>query len=232
MKKTVRKKATKKAAKKKTTKKVKKTEPQKAEISYAPLAELPTRHFGDHGSTPDRDARVLLYQKIHEVGRLIPQIECTAEEQDGEGAEAETYYYTRASEVFELYGHAFRIVGLTFMPVGIKSSMDGGFYRADVKYEITDIETGYSIFVVSSGLGGNGGWSMNTAQTVARKQALLNTFGCAYNQPESAKKTIKRLARGFNVDSCIQIASASDASKEIQDFFGEQLEKKKQTGKK
>ena len=235
-KKTVKKAAKKKVAKKKVAKK--KTARKEVETPLKALGEIdhretltrlkvtPTPEFTDYSTMPDHRAKAGLYQKIHKVSALIPVIECTRKEQDGEGAEAEIYYYTEAAVVFELYSHAFRVVGLTFTPVGIKTYMDGGFYRADMKYRVTDIETGYSIDVVGSGLGGNGGWSLNTAQTVARKQMLLNTFGAAYKQPESMKDVVKRLSKGFNVDSCIQIATAGEASEEIKEFFGQQLEAK------
>ena len=169
--------------------------------------------------------RVRLYWKINEVSKLVPQIECKGEERVGDD-ESEIYYYTEAAEVFKKYSDAFVKIGLTFLPVKIQVIMDGRFYRADVQYELTDIETGYSIHVVGSGLGGNGAWSVNSAQTVARKQTLLNAFGCSYNQPESAKKAVKRLAKWFKVDSVVQVMSSKDVQDEMLDYFGEQLKGK------
>ena len=168
--------------------------------------------------------RVKLYQKMNDIAKLVPKIECKGAETDGDNEEI--YYYTEAAEVFLQYSKAFMQIGLTFLPVKIQVVMDGRFYRADIQYEITDVDTGYSIFVVGSGLGGNGAWSVNSAQTVARKQALLNTFGCSYNQPETAKKAVKRLTKGFKVDSVIQVVSGKEATDEMLDYFGNQLKEK------
>jgi len=169
--------------------------------------------------------RVLLYRKINEVSKLVPQIECKGAETEGDDSN-EVYYYTEAAEVFKQYTAAFIVVGMTFLPVKIRVTMDGRFYRADIQYEITDIETGYSIHVVGSGLGGNGAWSVNSAQTVAKKQALLNAFGCSYNQPESMKGVVRRLTKGFKVDSVVQVMSSKDVQDEMLDYFGEQLKGK------
>ena len=170
--------------------------------------------------------RVKLYWKINEVTKLVPKIKCEIPEvgDEGEG----TYYYTEAAEVFLRYSKAFMQLGLTFLPVPGKSkvTLDGRFYKADMTYELTDVDTGYSIFVFGSGLGGNWVWSANTAQTVTRKQALLNTFGCSYGQPESAKKTVKRLTKGFKVDSVIQVMSGKEATDEMLDYFGNKLKEK------
>jgi hypothetical protein len=194
-KKPTKKKVAKKKTKKPTKKKVKKTPSKVNKATEGFLKFLP--------GLDEDTKKIMLLQKMFKVSEMVPVINSTAEELDEETNE--TYFYTEAKEVFAKYQEAFQKVGIMFMPVGMREYNDGRFYRATIRYAIYDIETGYCIKVVASGLGCNGGWALNTCQTVARKQALLNTFGCSYGQPTSAAGEVRKMTKQFHVDKIIEI---------------------------
>ncbi len=200
-KKKAKKKVVKKAAKKKAKKKAVKKPKTLKKQEVPPTASL---QF-----LPDLDEEsktIMLLQKMYKVSGMIPEIKSTSEELDEESGE--TYFYTEAKEVFGKYQQAFQEVGIMFMPVGMREYNDGRFYRATIRYAIYDVETGFCIKVVATGLGCNGGWALNTCQTVARKQALLNTFGASYGQPTSAAGEIRKMVKHFHVDKVVEITGS------------------------
>lgn len=190
------KKAKKKAVKKKAAHKI----PKKTKKKVAGGKKNPRRPTGPVFAAPS-DAKTALFQKIHQVQQEVRQVKSTGTEEDDQGK----YHYTEAKEVFRIYGDVMNRVGLTFMPVDIITSVDAKFYRATVTYEITDIETGYSTLVKGSGLGCNGVWSLNSAQTVARKQALLNAFGASYGDSESIKNVVRKQMAGFDITDYVGV---------------------------
>lgn len=201
--------AKKKAKKKTAKKKVKKT--KKKAVRKAFIKPM---------LTPPIDEKTALFQKIHAVQLEVREIKSTGVEEDEQGK----YNYTEAREVFRIYSDAMNRVGLTFMPVDIVTSVDSRFYRATVTYEITDIETGYSTLVKGAGLGCNGVWALNSVQTVARKQALLNAFGASYGDSESVKNVVRKQMAGFDIKELIEIntdpdAIAADIQKQVKETF-------------
>lgn len=164
-----------------------------------------------------------LHNKILKVMELLPEIPCTGEEYDD--TQQDIYYYTEAAAVFKLYTAKMVEVGLTFVPISMKTEVDRRFYKAEIIYRLTDPETGQYQDVVAVGLGCNGVWALNSAQTVARKQALLNTFGASYPQPDKAKPNIRKIARGFDVNDVLTSEKARTELVEY-DFFN----KEKQDG--
>ena len=167
------------------------------------------------------DDRTALFQKIHKVQQEVKIIKSTGVEEDEQGK----YNYTEAKEVFRIYSDALNRAGLTFMPVDIATSVDSRFYRATVSYEITDIETGCSTLVQGAGLGCNGVWSLNSVQTVARKQALLNAFGASYGDNDSVKNVVRKQMAGFDINELIAVNAdpkkiAADIKKQAEDTFG------------
>ncbi len=162
-----------------------------------------------------------LWPKIHAVSEKIKEIPSTGKELDNEGNE---YSYTRAKEVFRIYGDAMNEVGLTFMPVNIDTVLDPRFYRVTVTYRITDIDTGDFTDVVGAGLGANGIWSLNSGQTVARKQCLLNAFGASYGENETTKDIVRKQMQGFDINKLIGInldpkKAADDIKQQAVDTF-------------
>lgn len=193
------KKKTKKRAKKKTTKK--------------------RKHYPLH----DPDKPLGLQAKILRVMELLPIIPCTGEEYDD--TTKDIYHYTEAENVFKLYTEMMVKVGLTFVPISMVTEADKRFYKAMITYRLTATDTEEFVDVVAVGLGCNGVWALNSAQTVARKQALLNTFGASYPQPEGAKPNIRKIARGFDPNDVLTEAKAREELVS-HDFFN----KEKQNG--
>lgn len=153
-----------------------------------------------------------LQAKILEVMKMVPLIECTGQEQ----GEEDVYYYTEAAEVFRIYSKAMVEVGLTFVPISIDTVLDARAYRATIIYRLTDAETGQYQDVVAVGLGCNGVWALNSAQTVARKQALLNMFGASYPQPVTAAQVVRKAVKMFRP---VETLSPSEAEEELKSYF-------------
>jgi hypothetical protein len=77
-------------------------------------------------------------------------------------------------------------------------------------------------------MGMNGQWAANTAQTNAKKQAMLETFNCSWPQPEDVREMATKAAKkAFNKVS--QPESIGDA---IQEYFDDFYQKKAKRGKK
>ena len=159
-----------------------------------------------------------LQAKILEVMKRVPTIECTGQEQSEArtGEEPETYYYTEAAEVFRIYSEAMVKVGLTFVPISIDTVLDARAYRATIIYRLTDAETNQYQDVVAVGLGCNGVWALNSAQTVARKQALLNMFGASYPQPKTSAQVVRKAVKMFQP---LDVLSPGEAAEELNQYF-------------
>ncbi len=181
---------------KKTKKKAKKKTPRKKVPVYRPMG---------------------LQSKILQIMGMIPTIECTGQEQSEDGEDM--YYYTEAAEVFKVYSKAFVEIGLTFLPISAVTIEDRRAYRATVTYRLTDVETGQYQDVVAVGLGCNGVWALNSAQTVARKQALLNMFGASYPQPKTAEQVVRKAVKMFRP---IEALSAGEAMEEMKQYFSQE----------
>lgn len=193
--------AKKKAQKKTTKKKAKKTTKKKAANKPKPRRDPLPRYIG-------------LQAKILKVMKAVPIIECTGQEYDEKTGE--TYYYTEAAEVFRIYTEQFIIFGLTFVPIKSSSIFDGRAYKATVIYRLTDAETNQFQDVELEGLGCNGAWALNSAQTVARKQALLNMFGASYPQPETPQQVVRKAVKMFRP---IEAISGTEAVEELKQYF-------------
>lgn len=169
-----------------------------------------------------------LHHKIQAVMATVPIIECTGEEkiEDENGKQIDTYNYTEAPEVFRIYTEQMVRVGLTFTPVHIESRLDSRAYQVIVTYRLTDVDTGFYIDIVGAGLGCNGVWSINSAQTVARKQALLNAFGASYPQPETAKKKVRKAVKMFDPLEKMDF-SPEGVRKQMEQFYDENVGKPK-----
>lgn len=133
-----------------------------------------------------------LHRKILEVMSRHTEIKCSGRGLDRDGNE---YAYTEAAEVFTAYGQAMRELGLTIIPIEKNAVLGKTAYMIYVKYRLTDVDTGYSEIIAGTGLGTNGQWAANTAQTLALKQALLETFNASWPQPPEYKEIVKTEAQ-------------------------------------
>lgn len=190
-------KKTKKKAKKKAKKTTKKRQPK-------------TKHPSEF---TEQEKSILLHQKIHDVMKENPVIECTLKGHDD--YEDRDFGICEAAAVFRMYNEAMSKHHLTFIPIGITPTLGNGCVLVKVTYQITDITTGWSEVIQCCGFGMNGQWSANTAQTLALKQALLNTFTCSWPQPEAFRDEIQKVAsRSFG-----PAHSPEQISEAIKEFF-------------
>jgi hypothetical protein len=164
-----------------------------------------------------------LQAKILKIMALCKIIKCTGIEtiEADDPTQNETYHYTEAAEVFRVYSEAMIEVGLTFVPINVDAVLDTRAYRATITYRLTDPETGQYQDVVAVGLGCNGVWALNSAQTVARKQALLNTFGASYPQPKTAAQVVRKAVKMFEPHTVLTTEQAVNELKK-HDFFNKE----------
>ena len=163
-------------------------------------------------------AKVLFHQKIHQIMMEHPEFECGMRGQSND----DEFGYVEADKVFRAYGDSMRNAGLTCIPVEENATLGRTAYMLTVKFQITDIETGYSEYIVGSGLGVNGEWSANTAATLALKQALLQTFMASWPQPEDIRSQVKRTA-----ENVFGPASSIEDVRQLMDEYFSQVKEKK-----
>lgn len=140
-----------------------------------------------------RSPKMMLLEKIWLIAVENPVIECNLFGEDDEGR----YGYVEAAAVFRMYGESFKNHKVHFYQVDKKTTVCQNCVLVEAEFEIADIETGYiwPKRIPGSGLGMNWQWSANTCQTLARKQALLDFFNCAYPQPEEFSKEVRRVTQ-------------------------------------
>jgi len=132
--------------------------------------------------------RARLAQKILAIHRALPK----APQTGTHTAEGDEYAFTRAAEVFEAYHGLMEEHGLVMIPTSCISFHDQSWYRVDMQFELIDCETGYVQRVAGSGLGNNAIWSLHSAQTVAKKQAMLLAFMSSWDTWLLEEAMIKR----------------------------------------
>jgi len=199
--------AKKKEAKKKTKKKAKAESPKKRPKSVPPT------------KLSEQEKAIILHRKIHAVMKENPEIKCTlvGEDQDRK------FGICEAAEVFRRYNEAMAKHNLTFIPMAVNPTLGNGCVLVRATYRITDITTGYFETVQGCGLGMNGQWAANTAQTIALKQALLNSFTCSWPQPEEYRDEVQRVAsRTFG---------AAQSPQQLRDAIDEVMAKYSKKGK-
>lgn len=91
----------------------------------------------------------------------------------GEGIQ---FGYTTARQVFEQYAKLCRDVGLWYRQVDCRITITLRQVFVESQFELVDVDTGYSVMFAGAGQGCNSVWAINSAQTVALKQALLEMF--------------------------------------------------------
>lgn len=219
----------KKTAKKKTVKKTKKktakkkTRKKKVRRSADPLGNLHTKK--------------LLIMKA------IPLMPCSAISKDRQGL---AFAHTRATEVYNRYREECgkrklvirRIEGSIFnQKYIIDTWSEQGRDTKEIicacfegVWEITDIESGEKETFGGGGYGDNDVWSANSAQTVAKKQALLDYFEVAWPQPTNLKKIIKQELANLSQEELSEVLQEiipmKSAAEVIKKFFEAEFKKR------
>jgi hypothetical protein len=168
------KKKAKKKVSKKAKKKTKKTKKKQAVWSF------------DQEAAVERGLKMQIMRKIMQVWEAVPGFENMVDK--AEGSEGLQFGYTKCAEVFKAYGEECRRVGLHWRPVKKALTVTTRQVFCNATYQLTDTDTGYSITFAGMGQGNNGVWAVNSAQTVALKQALLELFGAYWEEAEDAKR--------------------------------------------
>jgi len=182
--------AAKKTKKKNPAKKVVKKKARKSAVRKPPARKRAPRtaRAMEGPLLSEFQMRARLAQKILAIHRALPK----APQTGTHTAEGDEYAFTRAAEVFEAYHGLMEEHGLVMIPTSCISFHDQGWYRVDMQFELIDCETGYVQRVAGSGLGNNAIWSLHSAQTVAKKQAMLLAFMSSWDTWLLEEAMIKR----------------------------------------
>lgn len=121
----------------------------------------------------DELKQVLLYKKIHAVMNDVNYLQ-----KDDKVSFGNTSYKAISEEKVTSTIRASLVKhGLVIIPVEQEHTKDGNLTTVNVKYQITDIETGESIIAVSSGTGvDTQDKGVGKAMTYAYKYLMLRTF--------------------------------------------------------
>ena len=157
--------------------------------------------------------KMMLLEKIWLIAVENPTIECKLVGEDDEGR----FGYTEAAAVFRMYSDAFKKHKVHFYQIFEETIVCNNCVKSHVIFEIVDIETGYiwPKKAPGSGLGTNGQYSANTAQTLAKKQAMLMFFNCSWPQPEPFTKEVRRVSR----NKISAATSPTNIGESIKEFF-------------
>lgn len=177
------------AKKKKAKKKVKKKAKKKVKRKIRKIVYIPGHN---------------LHRKKLEILRAIPIMPCSVISKDRQGLR---FAHTQAEKVYQVYRRECEERGLVIRRVEGKTTngtrptlTDKGkgwiveevpCVRFEGKWEICDAESGETETFGGSGDGDNEIWSANSAQTIARKQALLDYFEVAWPQPTDWVRVIR-----------------------------------------
>jgi len=183
-----------------------------------------------------------LQGKKLEILAEVPIMPCSVLSRDWQG---NRYAHTQAEKVYQVYRQECldrdltirRIEGRTTdCKISDRDSDGNVFERAGILFEgvweIKDRETGETETFGGSGQGVNGVWSANSAQTVAKKQALLDYFETAWPQPTDHLKVIRESLEAVPLEDKIEayksilspeawnIMTATGAVKAMAEYFG------------
>ena len=205
--------AAKKTKKKTPTKKVVKKKARKSAVRKPPARKRATRTSrATDGPLSEFQMRARLAQKVLAIHRAMPK----APQTGTHTADGDEYCFTKAAEVFEAYHELMELHQLVMIPTSIISFHDAGWYRVDMQFELIDCETGYVQRVAGSGLGNNAIWSLHSAQTVAKKQAMLLAFMSSWDTWLLEEALIKQC-----MDEGARQGSPERVYKAMEGFFGQ-----------
>lgn len=192
-----------------------------------------------------------LHAKKLEILEEIPIMPCSLVSADRHGY---VYAYTRADEVYQVYRDKCVEKGLTIRrvsghaengkyphtyvdPAGNTIYTEDNCVRYEGVWEIRDSATGQCEQFAGAADGKNEIWSLNSAQTIARKQALLDYFEVPWPQPADMPKVVKKALASLPADQKLKmmkqmipdaewnILTSVGAVEALDDFFKKQLEK-------
>lgn len=195
-----------------------------------------------------------LHAKKLEILEAVPIMPCSVLGRDWQGSR---FAHTQAERVYQIYREECTKRKLVIRRVKGETS-DCKISDWDSKgncvertgtlfqgvWEIRDNDTGETEEFGGSGQGLNGVWSANSAQTVAKKQALLDYFETAWPQPTDHLKVIRESLAAvpdaekveaykqiFGSESTTwSIMTATGAVKKMEEFYrGEQKCQKSKT---
>lgn len=178
----------------------------------------------------------------------IPTMPCSAISKDRQGL---MYAHTQATQVYNRYREKCQEYGLTIRRIEGKTT-DGQrptliktesawevkpipCVRFEGVWEIRDNETEQTETFGGAGDGDNEIWSANSAQTVARKQALLDYFETAWPQPADWCRVVREALEGLKGENfnealkqimpapAYQILTATQAIKEMTEFYSKEI---------
>ena len=180
----------------------------------------------------------------------VPIMPCSAISKDRQGL---MYAHTQATDVYNKYRDMCQKYGLTIRRTEGRTSnieypevfWENGkpnvvLIKAvlfEGEWEIRDNETGQTEGFGGSGIGDNRVWSANSAQTVARKQALLDYFETAWPQPTDWARVVREELVKLKGDEFIKgvkmimpewaadILDQTKAIQELRDYFGKEMPK-------
>lgn len=187
-----------------------------------------------------------LHFKKLEIMAAVPVMPCSVIGRDNYGLR---FAYTQAAQVYQRYARLCREKGLTIRRIEGKTTdaYYGDSYqnsegktkfakrpcvRFEGIWEICDTGTGQTETFGGAGDGDNLIWSANSAQTIARKQALLDYFETAWPQPTDYLKLIREsleqvqptrfvdALQEIMPENAFNIMTSTGAIKALQDFFG------------
>ena len=225
-------------AKKKKVKKVKqKPKARKKAKRKTPKARPPkVQALGLHG----KKLRIL---------EEVPVMPCSAFGRNKQGLR---FAYTQAEKVYAIYREKTEHYGLTIRNIELvvtnikytdEVKVGDEWKSVEVtatlcvgKWEIRDKETGETEEFGGIAFGDNYVWSANSAQTVAKKQALLDYFETAWPQPTDWCKFVRESLeeQGTNMVAALkmilpqkvyEILTATKAIKELTEHFSKEIPK-------
>lgn len=180
----------------------------------------------------------------------IPLMPCSAISKDRQGL---MYAHTQATRVYKTYREICLRHGLTtrrikgattnieypevFWKDGVANVVLVKAVLFEGEWEIRDSETGQTETFGGSGIGDNRVWSANSAQTVAKKQALLDYFETAWPQPTDWAKVVRESMEQLKGEEftkglkqimpewAYNILTTPKALKEMDEYFGKEIPK-------
>ncbi len=194
-----------------------------------------------------------LHRKKLTIMAEVPVVPCSAIAKNKQG---EMYPHTQADKIFRIYQEkaiehklVFRMIECDTFPGKYSTTWYGDekfnvtetpCTIANCTFEITDTESGQKETFKGSGMGDNGVWSAQSAQTVAFKQGLIMYFLHAWPQSENFSKIIRNELEGLNSDDLVKVMKSiipaktgyeimtnPEALKIMADFFGQNMKKSK-----
>lgn len=226
--------------------------PKKKKVKKKVKKKAGKKQTGKKPTTPCKSTALGLHGKKLLILKEIPIMPCSAISKDRQGL---MYAHTQATKVYNTYREICLKYGLTTRRTkGVTSNIEYPevFWKDGVpnvvlvkavlfegEWEIRDSETGQTETFGGSGIGDNRVWSANSAQTVAKKQALLDYFETAWPQPTDWCRVVREALeelKGENFNEALkqimpapayQILTATQAIKEMLKFYGEEIPCKK-----